>query len=148
MIHNPHSQSEKMIRKPALNLWSESKDSRTRLEALIWIKRFTNPHRTSDLNKIICEPAPKFWSKLNDSQSTLPIWKNDSQTRLEALIWIKRFTNPHRTSDLNKIICEPAPKFWSKSNDSQYVLLRPDLNLRWIILFLIQSFKKLSFTHH
>ncbi len=78
----------------------------------IWIKRFVNPHRSTDLNQMI-----------NNLCSKVPIW-------------IKRFVNPYRSeskdlwtrTDLNQKICEPAPKYWSESNDSRSVLQSSDLN--------------------
>ncbi len=97
-----------MIHEPALKFWSESNDSRTHSEVLIWIKWFTNPLRSSDLNQMIHEPALKSWSE-----------SNDSRTHSEVLIWIKCFTNPLLISDLNQMIHKPALKFWSESNDSR-----------------------------
>ncbi len=111
---------------------SESTDSRTRSRALIWIKWFSNPLRSPDLNQMILEPAPKSRSESNDSRtrSGVLIWikwfsnplrsPDLNQMILEPVpIWIKWFSNPLRSPDLNQMILEPAPESRSESNDSR-----------------------------
>ncbi len=111
---------------------SEKKDSRIHSKVLIWIKWFVNPLRSPDLNQMIHEPTPKSWSESNDSwtHSEVLIWikwfmnpaNNDLRTIIsdqdsESGPWIiqfvKWFANLLRSSDLYKMIHEPAPKFRS-----------------------------------
>ncbi len=128
---------KQIICKPAPKSRSKSYDSQSA------------PKFRSESNDLL---YAKFWSKSNDSRirSKVPIWikwfairkvwskSNDSRTHSKVPIWIKWFTNPLQSPDLNQMICymrssdlnqmihESAPKFQSESNDSRYA--KSDLN--------------------
>lgn len=61
-----------------------------------------------NLNQMIGNPL----RKPNDLQHVL--WSSDLNQILWSALW---------TSNLNQKICKLAPKVWSKSNDSRYMLL-------------------------
>ncbi len=122
-IRAPKSRSESNDSRSAPKSRSESNDSRYVLEVLIWIKWFATCSE-SDL-KWFAILAPMSRSESNDSRYVL------------------------RSPDLNQMIRDTCSKSRSESNDSRYVLRSPDLN--WDATdcdATIQSFEKLSFTHH